>query len=87
MNELTENLEPKIASLPIDFINTLRENDSLIHFMKRTYSPSRKKGLAKQDLEKKCLLKVVELFSLEEGNVVENPWFLNQVEKEDNIQR
>ena len=34
MNELTENLEPKIASLPIDFINTLRENDSLIHFMK-----------------------------------------------------
>ena len=34
MNELTDNLEPKIASLPIDFINTLRENDSLIHFMK-----------------------------------------------------
>jgi len=30
---------------------------------------------------------VVELFSLEEGNVVGNPWFLNQVEKEDNIQR
>ena len=33
MNEFLEDLKPKIDSLSIDFINTLREY-SLIHFMK-----------------------------------------------------
>ncbi len=34
MKEFLEDLNPKIDSLSIDFINTLRENDSLIHFMR-----------------------------------------------------